>query len=193
MTHFKNDRRAMGAGAALILVVLLVVIGFVVATAGMPYFGKQNIVAGDTLTYEFTSTTDPSLKSEIFLFVTDVGTNTLSYTYFTTNSEGVTTNTETVGYRYEGNVLMANISFFIFFPVFLAPENLINYESTYWFSLSGLTPMLVQKYSGTEDGVPFTVMMKMGTNLVVAYELTFGNETLRMVLKDSSMPWVKII
>lgn len=193
MRRFKHDRRALGAGGAVILLVILVVIGFVGATVGMPYVGKQTISAGDTLNYEFTSSAGADINGKLFIVVMDVGTSTLNYSYIYTDDDGGMTGDETVGFSYDGNVLTVDMTFLFFFPAFISPDDLTDFEATYWVSLSGLTPMLVQKYSTTVGSMTMTVMIKMGTNLVVAAELTDGTDFAKMTLTDTSMMWAKVL
>ena len=192
MTRFKNDRRGLGAGGAIIILILLVVVGFIVATIGMPYIGKQNIEVGDTLSYELTSSGEGNMTGKLSIVITDVETSTLNYSWIYAQDGAGSTGDQTVGYSYAGNVLNVNMSFALFFPIFASPEDMTEFEATYWVFLSGLTPMLVQKYSTTTGTITLTVMVKMGTNLVVASELSNGTDSVKMTLKDCSMLWVKL-
>ncbi|MFA7342190.1 MAG: hypothetical protein WCY65_03365 [Candidatus Methanomethylophilaceae archaeon] len=181
----KGDRRAMGGLAGAVLLILLVVLIIIGATVAMPFVGKQTIKEGDYLIYSMNSSDgDNNIYTIIFL---DVGTTSME---IATVTSGTTTDVDsaTVAYEYQGNVLQMNMEFFLDTSV------ISGFDSSYWMVLSGFTPILVQQYSGTVLGLMnYTVMVKMGTNLVVGMDISYGDNWTKVRLVDSNILWVKAV
>lgn len=180
----------MGGLAGAILLILLVVLIIIGATVAMPFVGKQNINDGDYLIYKVTSSDgDVGMVTIVFM---EVNTSTMEIGYVL-SGDGSTVDDDTADYSYDGNVLTVDAFVFFLVPAFIDSDELTEFEASFWVSLSGFTPMLVQQYSGEFSSINYTIMLKMGTNLVVGAELSDGSDWYKVELLDSNIMWVKAV
>lgn len=190
----KKDRQALGGLGGAILLVVLVVLIIIGATVAIPFVGQQTVKEGDYLIYSVSgSQGNTSTMTLVFM---EVGASTMEVAFISSEEGDSMVDSMTCNYEHIGNVLQADILIgssdpFFILPVFIGPDDLSEFDSSAWVAISGFTPMLVQKYKGESGGLNYTVMMKMGTNLIVGVDFTDGSDWIKIRLVDSNIMWVK--
>jgi len=177
-----SDKKGLGALGAIILIIILLAVAFVGATAAMPYVVSQDFAVGDTLNYEWTESNGTVTESFTETnTITAVTATTVTYDWTFGDLTG--TSSETI--VKEGSKLYINDVMFI--NPALLPD-----ERSYTVVLIGFTPMLVEAYTIEITGGTFDFWVKAGTLLIVKSVLTEGDFTESRVLSDTSMMWVKL-
>jgi len=181
----KKDRQALGGLGGAILLVVLVVLIIIGATVAIPFVGQQTVKEGDYLIYSVT-TSDGDSDTVMLVFM-EVGNSTMEVANVQSAINSSSVNSDTVNYEYNGNKLLVETF------AFVNPDDLTEFDSSAWVAISGFTPMLVQKYKGESGGLNYSVMMKMGTNLIVGVDFTDGSDWIKIRLVDSNIMWVKAV
>lgn len=185
--RFKSyDKKGLGALGAIILVIILVAVAFVGGTAAVPYVVDQGFAVGDTFVFEWTESdgTDTISYTETNR-VTAVTATTVSYTYNYSNYHGNGTISETI--QKDGS--KTYLDDWMFVDPAVLPD-----ERAYTVVLIGFTPMVVEAYTmELGGGTTMEFWVKAGTLFIVKAVWTNGDAVDTVVLKDTSLMWMKLI
>jgi len=186
----------LGGAILLIVIIALVVIG---ASAATPFVMKQELKEGDFFIYKGWETIGGVTAEAIYVVTVievdeDAGEMYIGYT-MTGESGG--THEGSRSYEYIGNALLLDVAIGGL-EIFIDKDDIVTsingLSESYSVALSGLTPLITQKYSGNLYGfadVEFSV--KMGTNLIVSADITDDSGSRGFRLIDTNVRWAKAL
>ena len=183
MKNLKPDTNGIGGKGVLLILILLIIIGFLGGGIVQPMIMKQDLTAGDYLTYRVESSNSEDVLEITYMFKT---ISTTSAELEITLDD--LTYTGTVDIAYDGNTLVisngTDVAYILNVMEIVEEEELQKSTSV---KLVGYLPMLVDVYTDS-DGSSITT--KMGTNIPVEIVIPISDGVFKITLIDSSITWI---
>lgn len=189
MKRLYGDGRGIGGIAVAIIVALMVMLFFVGAGVVQPMVMNQKLSPGDFFVYSAETSGALEISGDISYRVLSI---TLTDMAIEVDDISGVVSTENVSWERDGfKLIVGEIldagPFDMMQAVFNNPAD---FPKTVSFGMFGLTPMLLDVYSGNSSGLELTVKTKAGTFIPVYVEYTFLTLEVTYELTDTNVGWV---
>ncbi len=193
MKDLKRNRLGLGGIGTLVLIVLVLLLAFVGGGVAQPYLMQQDISPGDVLEYEVTVSDGSTTETFTWKFEF-VSMNKTSAEIDFTDEDGLVTN-HTVEWEHDGKMFVVTSGAQLGTPLWMmqfVQDNPDDFDKSTGFGMTGVTPMLMDEYTGDFIGGDLVINAKKGTMIPVMVELESGTTAFSMTLKDTSISWVSL-